>query len=106
MEKSICLKKVYKIYCLPPGTGHALNAPLNIYAGGVAKRAGCLYFKLGLYLHPCSVYPNSRESFGKLALSCWLLEKVSEYGQEIPQSHTAEQPTAPRGRAIEIEHLL
>ena len=29
--------------------------------------------------------------------------KVSEYDQQIPQSHTAEQPTAPHGRAT--EHL-
>ena len=28
---------------------------------------------------------------------------VSGYDQEIPQSHTADQPTAPRGRAT--EHL-
>ena len=26
-------------------------------------------------------------------------KKVSEYDQEIPQSHTADQPTAPCGRA-------
>ena len=30
-------------------------------------------------------------------------KKVSEYDQKIPQSHTADQPTAPRGRAT--EHL-
>ena len=30
-------------------------------------------------------------------------KKVSEDGQEIPQSHTADQPTAPRERAT--EHL-
>ena len=29
------------------------------------------------------------------------LIKVSEYGQEIPQSPTADQPTAPLGRATE-----
>ena len=29
------------------------------------------------------------------------MQKVSEYDQEIPLSHTADQPTAPRGR----EHL-
>ena len=29
--------------------------------------------------------------------------KVSEYDQEIPQSHTADQPTTPRGRVT--EHL-
>ena len=29
--------------------------------------------------------------------------KVSEYDRKIPQSHTADQPTALRGRAI--EHL-
>ena len=31
------------------------------------------------------------------------LQKVSEYDQEIPQSHTADQPMAPRGRAT--KHL-
>ena len=30
-------------------------------------------------------------------------EKVSEYYQEIPQSHNADQPTAPLGRVT--EHL-
>ena len=30
-------------------------------------------------------------------------QKVSEYDQEIPQSHTAVQPTTPSGRAT--EHL-
>ena len=28
-------------------------------------------------------------------------QKVSEYDQEIPQTHTADQPTAPLGRATE-----
>ena len=28
-------------------------------------------------------------------------QKLSEYDQEIPQLHTADQPTAPRGRASE-----
>ena len=32
-----------------------------------------------------------------------VVKKVSEYDQEIQQSHTADQPTAPRGRAT--EHL-
>ena len=32
------------------------------------------------------------------------IQNVSENDQEIPQSHTADQPTAPRGRAI--EHLF
>ena len=27
------------------------------------------------------------------------MKKVSEYDQEIPQSHTADQPSTPRGRA-------
>ena len=31
------------------------------------------------------------------------IEKVSEYDQEIPQSHTVHQRTAPRG--IVTEHL-
>ena len=30
-----------------------------------------------------------------------LLQKESEYDQDITQSHTADQPMAPRGRAIE-----
>ena len=30
-------------------------------------------------------------------------QKVSEYDQDIPQSHTADQPTVPRERAT--EHL-
>ena len=29
------------------------------------------------------------------------IQTLSEYDQEIPQSHTAEQPTAPRGSAID-----
>ena len=28
-------------------------------------------------------------------------KKVSEYDQELPRSHTADQPTAPRGRVTE-----
>ena len=28
-------------------------------------------------------------------------QKVSEYDQELPQSQTADQPTAPRGRVTE-----
>ena len=32
-----------------------------------------------------------------------LYQKVSEYDQEIPHSHTADQPTTPLGRAT--EHL-
>ena len=27
----------------------------------------------------------------------------AEYDQEIPQSHTADQPTAPRGKAIDLQ---
>ena len=30
--------------------------------------------------------------------------KKSEYDQEIPQSHTADQPTAPTERAREYQH--
>ena len=30
------------------------------------------------------------------------LSKLSEYDEEIPQSHTADQPTAPWGRATEL----
>ena len=28
--------------------------------------------------------------------------EITEYNQEIPQSHTADQPTAPLGRATEL----
>ena len=28
-------------------------------------------------------------------------QKVSEYAQQMPQSHTEDQPTAPRGRDTE-----
>ena len=33
-----------------------------------------------------------------------MFQKVSEYDQEIPQSHTADQPMAPRGshRALTV----
>ena len=33
-----------------------------------------------------------------------LSEKVSEYDQEIPQSQTADNPVAPRGRAAQSSH--
>ena len=38
-----------------------------------------------------------------LACLSWTIKKLSEYDQEIPQSHTADQPIAPRG--IATEHL-
>ena len=31
----------------------------------------------------------------------WMLKIVSEYDQEIPQSQTADNPMAPRGRAAQ-----
>ena len=31
------------------------------------------------------------------ALSQWMTTKVSDYDQDIPQSHTTDQPTAPGG---------
>ena len=34
-------------------------------------------------------------------LTLCILEEVSEYGQEMPQSHTADQPMAPGGRDTE-----
>ena len=34
-------------------------------------------------------------------LDSFFYPKVSEYDQEIPQSHTTDQPTAPQGRATE-----
>ena len=34
-------------------------------------------------------------------LSPTYIQKVSEYDQEIPQSQTKDQPTAPRGRATD-----
>ena len=38
----------------------------------------------------------------KVSSNSWLLSKiVSEYDQEIPQSQTADNPIAPRGRAAQ-----
>ena len=38
----------------------------------------------------------------KLKISIYLFwDKNSEYGQEIPQSQTADNPVAPRGRAAQ-----
>ena len=34
-------------------------------------------------------------------LRSWAKKKVSEYDQEIPQTHTADQPMTPRGRVTE-----
>ena len=36
-----------------------------------------------------------------VALGMWGLPKNSEYDQEIPQSQTADNPVAPRGRATQ-----
>ena len=57
---------------------------------------------------PWSFFYNSFVKFhGKINWShnmTVLYPKVSEYDQEIPQSHTADQPMAPRGRATEHLH--
>ena len=37
--------------------------------------------------------------------SCWFVKIVSEYDQEIPQSQTADNSLAPRGRALNIHAL-
>ena len=34
-------------------------------------------------------------------METYLLKKISEYDQEIPQSQTADNPVAPRGRAAQ-----
>ena len=36
-----------------------------------------------------------------LQVTCNRIKKLSEYDQEIPQSHTADQPTAPWGGATD-----
>ena len=43
---------------------------------------------------------DKQTSFIALASSKWLYEN-SEYDQEIPQSQTADNPVAPRGRAAQ-----
>ena len=61
------------------------------------------------YIHPGLPGTVNSEVRGnltqrKLEAQDWgQYKKVSEYDQVIPQSHTAVQPTAPRGRAT--EHL-
>ena len=35
-------------------------------------------------------------------LAKFIMIKISEYGQEIPQSQTADKPMAPQGRATQI----
>ena len=42
-------------------------------------------------------------SYQRMPISDGGIKKVSEYDQEISQSHTADQPMAPRGRTT--EHL-
>ena len=44
----------------------------------------------GLWVNILTILGSTEES-----------QKVSEYDQEIPQSHTVDRPTAPRGRAVE-----
>ena len=41
------------------------------------------------------------EDHSKLHTLYWLPKIVSEYDQEIPQSQTADNPVAPRGRAAQ-----
>ena len=40
-------------------------------------------------------------SAGNIPVSIWTAEIVSEYDEEIPQSQTADNPMAPRGRAAQ-----
>ena len=42
----------------------------------------------------CLVFPIRQKKFVTLLI---IILKVSEYNQEIPQSNTQDQPTAPRG---------
>ena len=48
-----------------------------------------------------SVLPKCRESLLSTSHSLTISKKVSEYDQEIPQSQTADNPVASRGRAAQ-----
>ena len=52
---------------------------------------------------PCesSAHEISSLIFTALSVLKNITQLSTEYDQEIPQSHTADQPTAPRGRATE-----
>ena len=51
----------------------------------------------------CQIYPNgiqlNKTNSFDIKASFWKI--VSEYDQEIPQSQTADNPVAPRGRAAQ-----
>ena len=46
-------------------------------------------------------FSKQNVTFTNIALHPTYIQDVSEYDQEIPQSHTEDQPTAPWGRATE-----
>ena len=61
----------------------------------------CLNGKVAILIEPhsyqCVIILNLDQKFR----SRWCLKIVSEYDQEIPQSQTADNPVAPRGRAAQ-----
>ena len=62
--------------------------------------AASTYFSVWL----CMKYLDLTELFERVIWSTWHLpglKMVSEYDQEIPQSQTADNPIAPRGRATQ-----
>ena len=55
-----------------------------------------------IYFAFCHVlFPEMRKVFGCSRVKCFRLTIVSEYDQEIPQSQTADNPVALRGRAAQ-----
>ena len=59
---------------------------------------GFLVYPIPLFSLPLSLWEESRHNWNIVDCD---FKKVSEYDQEIPQSHSADQPTAPLGRATE-----
>ena len=53
-----------------------------------------------------SILSLFRNEFNKLNNIGALKKIVSEYDQEIPQSQTADNPVAPRGRAAQLSREL
>ena len=51
---------------------YSLKLPLNTHVG-ISSRAGGLHFDMSLDLHPCFMYPSSRNSENLLIWHSWLL---------------------------------
>ena len=63
-----------------------------------------LYFEFETVLKFYNLEANRHPGVEEIHLYSCLVQKVSEYDQEIPRSHTADQPMASCGTAT--EHLL